>query len=399
MNRMATPIRLLMLDMLSIVPYYTAHLCANLARESGLQITLVSIPYRHDPDCFRRQGVRNDPGWFDLSSRFRGLPTFMRRVLKVAVYLGNLVALLMQFAGSRPDIIHVQFLPLASYGLPVETWFLRVARALGIKVVYTVHNILPHDSGRGQQGTYRNIYRLANRLICHDSEAASRVTTGFAVRPEQISVIPHGPLFHPAAEISPKAARRRLGFREDECVVLWQGILRPYKGLSFLLEAWRQVANHRANARLAIVGVGEDDQVRAVVEQVSRLELENNVRLELRFVPLDELTDFYSAADILVYPYSEITTSGALMTGIGYGKAIVASALPAFERILQDGENALLVPYGEVDALAERLERLIGCPQFRQRLADGLSAKQSAAAGWADIAVRTRECYRSAISA
>lgn len=391
--------RVLMLDLLSIVPYYTGHLCASLERENGLEVRLASIRYHHDPDCFRRQGVRNDPGLLDLPSRFGDFAAPIRRLLKVAAYLVNLAALMIRFMRSKPDIIHVQFLPLASYGLPLETWFLRVARAIGIKVVYTVHNILPHDSGRRRQATYRNIYRLSNRLICHDAEAASKITSGFAVKPERISIIPHGPLFHPAGETSPEAARRRLRFPDDECIVLCQGILRPYKGVPFLLDAWRQVVNRISGTRLAIVGVGEEDQVRAVVEQVSKLELENHVRLELRFVSLDELTDFYSAADILVYPYSAITTSGALMTGIGYGKAIVASALPAFERILHDGENALLVPYGKVDVLAERLERLIGCGELRRRLAGGLKRAPAAISGWGEIAAQTHDCYRTALSA
>ena len=59
------------------------------------------------------------------------------------------------------------------------------------------------------------------------------------------------------------------------------------------------------------------------------------------------MADLYQDAEILVYPYGEVTTSGALMTGIGYGKAIVATRLPAFEQLLHDGENALLVAYGD----------------------------------------------------
>jgi glycosyltransferase involved in cell wall biosynthesis len=182
-------------------------------------------------------------------------------------------------------------------------------------------------------------------------------------------------------------------------VVLWQGILRPYKGVSFLLDAWRRVVSRQPGARLAIVGTGDEELVRAVRQQVNELKLANDVRLELRFVSVEELADYYTAADVLVYPYSEITTSGALMTGIGYGKAIVATELPAFERILQHGDNALLVPYGDADGLADCLSSLINNPELRSRLARGLSASQSDVTGWTDIAAQTRDCYRMAVAA
>ena len=180
-------------------------------------------------------------------------------------------------------------------------------------------------------------------------------------------------------------------------LVLWQGILRPYKGVPFLLDAWKQVQAATGRACLAIVGSGGAELIRSIHEQVASLEIALSVRLELRFVSVEELADFYLAADILVYPYSEITTSGALMTGIGYGKAIVASRLPAFDHLLRDGDNAMLVSYGDVQDLARTLVRLIGEPGLRHRL--GESARESHLSGprWADIAASTARCYESAL--
>ena len=394
----AAAIRVVMLDLLSMVPYYTGHLSAGLRGAEGVQVTLASITYRHDPQFFRRQGLSNDPGLLDLTSRLRRAPEAVRLALKMLEYLVNLGALLIRFVVSRPDLIHVQFLPLAGYGFPVERWFLRLVRMLGIKVVYTVHNLLPQDSGERYRASYRRTYELADRLICHDAQTATRLAREFAVMPERIQTIPHGPLFEQEAGAPVEQARARLGFAADQCVVLWQGILRPYKGISFLLQAWSQVCVNDPRSRLAIVGTGDSDLVQAVEHEVSSLGVESRVRLELRFVPVQELADFYQAADILVYPYSEITTSGALMTGILRGKAIIASALPAFEQILRHGETGLLVRYGDIDALASSLLRLIRDPGFRRGLCERLCESQARAPRWADIARRTCECYRAAIS-
>jgi glycosyltransferase involved in cell wall biosynthesis len=387
-----------MLDLLSIVPYYTGHLCASLKPAGAVEVTLASITYHHDPEFFRRQGIHNDPGPFDLASRLRWVPAPARRLLKLSEYLINMAALLIRFSMTKPDVLHVQFLPLASYGLPLEKWLLRFARARGIKVVYTVHNVLPQDSRERHREMYRQIYQLADRLVCHDFRAASRLAREFAVEQKRISIIPHGPLFEGQTKTAPRQARARLGFGDDECVVLWQGIVRPYKGVSFLLKAWQEVCGANPRARLAVVGTGDSDLLHMVEEEVTALGIRSRVRLELRFVPVQELADFYQAADVLVYPYSEITTSGALMTGVVHGKAVVATALPAFEDMLRHDETALLVRYGDVDGLAATLLRLIGDSELRQALGTRLRESQAGFPRWDDIARRTCECYQAAVS-
>ncbi len=392
-------IRVFMMDLLSIVPYYTGHLCAALKQVDELRVDLGSITYYLDRELFVRRNLRTDPDLLDLASRVPTCPAALRRALKAVECLINMAALLLRFSFTKPDVIHVQFLPMAAVGLPFELWFLRIARRFGIKVVYTVHNLLPHDTEDRQRGRYRRIYEFMDRLICHDVSARGRLYREFGVPLERISVIPHGPLLERVSSRTPEQARKELGISGDQCLVLWQGILRPYKGVLFLLKAWRQVCSKGVRACLAVVGPGDEELTRAVAEEVSALAISSSVRLEPRFVSIEERDNFYLAADIVVYPYSAVTTSGALMTGIGYGKAIVASRLAAFDQILRDGENALLVEYGDVDKLADALFELIREPGLRRRL--GENARNSHANGprWPEIARQTLTCYESALLA
>lgn len=391
------PIRVVMVDLLSVVPYYTGHLCGSLKHCDGVAVTLASITYQHDRSCYRRHGIHNDPGLMDLTHRLSFLPGTVRRLCKLSEYAVNMTALLVKFGISRPDVVHVQFFPLTSHGLAMEAWWLRVIRTLGIQVVYTVHNVLPQD-GRGNLAGYRKLYRLADRLVCHDAAAVNRLIAEFGMAAERIVTIPHGPLFEKSKGPQSAPARARLGFAPDECIVLWQGIVRPYKGVSFLLKAWKTVCEQDSHARLAIVGTGDPDLLRSLEEEVETLGLASRVRLDLRFVAVGELTDFYEAADVLVYPYSDITTSGALLTGIVRGKAIVASRLPAFEQVLRDEETALLVPYGDAQGLADALLRLIKDEDLRDSLSKQLSERQAAIPRWKEIAERTCDCYRAAVS-
>jgi glycosyltransferase involved in cell wall biosynthesis len=387
------------MDLLATVPYYTGHLCDALSRVDELQVAVGSITYHLDRDFFRDRGIQNRPGAFDWVSKVPIPSPALRRLLKVTEYLINMLALLVRFILVKPDVLHVQFLPLVKTGLPFEIWFLKLVKRRGIKIVYTVHNVLPHNTGDRHRARSQQIFNLANRLICHDACARDRLVNEFQIRPEQISIVPHGPLFAESSTRTPRQARKDLGIPADQCLVLWQGILRPYKGVPFLLEAWQHVARFQnGGACLAIVGTGDEQLVKAIQRDVSALNIGRSVRLELRFVSLSELADFYLAADVLVYPYSEVTTSGALMTGLGYGKAIVASKLPAFEELLRHQGNAMIVSYGDVEGLAKTLARLIGDPGLRRRL--GECARESHMNGpqWPEIAKDTLECYESALT-
>jgi glycosyltransferase involved in cell wall biosynthesis len=394
------PLRVFMMDLMAIVPYYDGHLCAAMAQENDLEVTLGAITYAYDRDYFRRQGVRNRPG-LDIVARLR-LPVPLRRAFKTVEATVNLAALVVRLAIRRPDVLHVQFLPMMEFGIPFERWMLRLARRLGTKVVHTVHNVLPPDT-KGRRGAtphvklYRNIYQSADALICHDERAKARVVREFSVRPERIRVIPHGPLFEQTCTVTREEARVKLRLSTTSCLVLLQGILELYKGVDFLLEAWCKVAAHSRDVRLAIVGNGTKEVRDSICRQVVDLGIASSVRLEPRFVSVEELGYWYRAADILAYPYREATTSGALMTGINFGRAIVATAASGFQQILRHGHNALLVNYGDVSGLADALRRLISDDALRIKLSERIRELQATGPRWPAIARQTRACYEELV--
>src|SRR6185312_4927107 len=175
-------------------------------------------------------------------------------------------------------------------------------------------------------------------------------------------------------------------------LVLWQGIIFPYKGIDLLLEAWQQVEAGCDNASLAIVGTGAPDLLGQIQTQVKDLGLQR-VHLAFRFVSTEELVALYRAAAIVVYPYRAITTSGALATGLALGKTIVATDLPVFRELLHNRENALLVPQ-DPPALAAAILELAGDPALRGRLGEAVRRMDYGDASWAAIARDTIAVYR-----
>jgi glycosyltransferase involved in cell wall biosynthesis len=389
------PLRVFMMDLWCIVPYYTTYLCHDL-KEQGVNVTLGSITYQYDRAHFVHHGIDNDPGLLDVVSRFEIRHALLRRGLKFLESCVNMVWLALRFLVRPPDVLHVQYLQLIEQGLPFELWLIAFARRLGIKLVYTVHNELPPDTGERHRQVLQRIYGMMDALICHSEAARDRLIAAYGVAPERIRVIPHGPLFEELNRPNREEARAQLGLESKDCMVLWQGWVKPYKGVPFLLDAWCRVQEQCPDAKLIIAGSGDEELLRDVRERVANLGLRRSVKLEFRFLDVAELPCHYVAADVLVYPYREITTSGALMTGLNYGKPIVATNLAAFREDLGQGGSALLVDYGDTDALSGALVTLIEDAGLRARLGSGAAEVAARSANsWQSIACRTYGCYKS----
>ena len=386
-------LRVFMMDLWAIVPYYTAYLSRALLAE-GVEVTVGSISYYLDPECFSSRGIRVDPGLLDVVGKFP-LPRVPRRILKLLEALVNLAALFARFLVSPPDIIHVQFLPMLKWRLPLDFWFLEFCHKRGSRIVLTVHDLLPHDTGDAYKQTFLALYRMADRLICHSDHIRARLSAEFFVPEEKVSVIPHGPLFYDLAATrnEPVALERDAG----QVLVLWQGIVFPYKGVDLLLRAWQRVEAQSDECRLAIVGTGRPELLDQMRELAKSLALKR-VQLDPRFVSARELVAMYQAADIVVYPYRAITTSGAIATGLALGTTIVASDLPVFRELLAHGENALLVNPEDSAALASALIALIQDSVLRERLANGVRAMDFGGQSWLSIARETEQAYEIALN-
>jgi len=380
--------RIFMMDLWAIVPYYTAYLSKALLAE-GVNLQVGSISYYLDPTCFSERGIKPDPGLLNLVGRFR-LPPLPRRVLKLAEALVNMAALAVRFLIAPPDIIHVQFLPMFRWRLPLDRWFLSLCRWRGAKIVLTVHDLLPHDTGESYKRTFLELYRFVDAIICHSGHVKERLAAEFSVPEQKTWVIPHGPFFYDL----PASAQvfDGLALKQNGVMVLWQGIIFPYKGIDLLLRAWQQVEAGGSDARLVIAGTGSPELVEQIREQIAQLGL-TRVETLFRFVSAEELVALYRAADVVVYPYRAITTSGALATGLALGKAIVASDLPVFRELLTNRENALLVNPENTAELAGALIEIARDATLREQLGRSVRAMNFGDQSWLSIATKTREVY------
>jgi glycosyltransferase involved in cell wall biosynthesis len=211
---------------------------------------------------------------------------------------------------------------------------------------------------------------------------------GLGLAPDKVHVIHHGAFEHLTRQASEVALPVELrDVREP--VVLFFGLLRPYKGIDTLLEAWRGVTS----AELWIVG-----RPRMPLGPI-REAAPDGVRFVPRFVSDPELAAYFRRADVVVLPYSRterLDQSGVLATALAFGKPTVLSDVGSFGEVAATGAG-VLVPPDQPEALRAAIVQLLGDPAARERIA---RAALDAAAGpysWEQAASRTLELYRGLI--
>jgi phosphatidylinositol alpha-mannosyltransferase len=230
----------------------------------------------------------------------------------------------------------------------------------------------------------RMLQRFARRL--HGRIAVSAAARHFIERyfPGDYKVIPNGVDLRAFDNVVPFAR-----WRDGTPNILYVGRFEPRKGLTYLLKAYRQVRREGLDARLLVVGTGP--QEREVRRYIATRRL-TGVELLGRVSELDKNRAFVTA-DIYSSPATGQESFGiVLLEAMAAGTAIVCSDIHGYKGVVRRGEQALLVPPKDVDALAKALATLLRDPQMRQRF--GASGKERARQfSWESITAKVDDYY------
>jgi len=263
----------------------------------------------------------------------------------------SLIATLVRERGMRILHLHWQHPYLAGTGgiagITKPIVFLAqiaLMKLLGVRLVWTVHNIRDHDSEDERFEVFFSavLARLADVVIAHCDRARHEIVSRFRIRrASRVHLIPHGGFadFFPN-HIPRAAARNALGIAGDRSVFLFLGLIRPYKGVLELIDAFK--ALKREDASLIIAGKPMrpdwEEEIRAACAG------EPEIMLRPGFVPHESFQLYMNAADVVVTPYLNVLTSGSVMTAMSFGKPVVAPALGCIPEALGDRGGFLYPP-------------------------------------------------------
>lgn len=213
---------------------------------------------------------------------------------------------------------------------------LLAARALGFRVVWTVHQVVPHDSGRRTLDVTagRLLGRLAHRLIAHDAWTRERALAELGCDAEKIAVIPHGSYHgvYPRGR-ERQEVRRSLGIPQDAFVVILFGTLRRYKDTSVLLDALP--LSDRQDIVVVVAGAPTDRRVEAAVRAAARAD--SRITPLCEHIPDERVAELFDASDVALATRGDGGTSGALLLALSLGLPTIAADCPNYRELTGDG--------------------------------------------------------------
>jgi glycosyltransferase involved in cell wall biosynthesis len=292
----------------------------------------------------------------------------------------------------RGRLVHVQWW---SYALaPIYMTTLGLARLRRKRIVMTVHNVEPHETGMLKRFLNRQVFRFAHHFIVHSEANKTTLQRLLRCDPGRISVLPHGVLDTPRTGMNRAQARRKLGIAGEAHVILCFGNIRPYKGVDVLLRAFANVCLNEPQALLVIAGQPWGDWA-PYQTLIDELGIGARVHRRLEYIPSDEIEPYFVAADVVALPYTHFDAqSGVGTRALPFGRPLVVTNTGGLPELVLDEEA--VVPAGDAEALARSLLRIIGDAAIRDRMSVE-SLALAASLGWEAIAERTVEIYAAVL--
>ncbi|MFQ3191550.1 MAG: beta-1,4-mannosyltransferase [Paraglaciecola sp.] len=228
------------------------------------------------------------------------------------------------------DIIHfnwvISYYNSASFLICIKKAFLFLslvndAKKMGIKVVFTCHNLFPHESrSRIIDFLVRfGLMRLSDEVIVHSNAAKYKIAKYF-LRFTNVNVVAHGNYVGAYDNNCSKSeARQKYSLNADNQVFLFFGSLQEYKGVLELIHAFKQVKSE--TARLILAGKASDPEFGKKISEIATID--DRILLINQYVPDQDIQYLFNASDMVVLPFRKILTSGSLLLAYSFGKPVL----------------------------------------------------------------------------
>jgi glycosyltransferase involved in cell wall biosynthesis len=251
-------------------------------------------------------------------------------------------------------IVHVHWLYVFPFPL-VMKGFYYFCRMLGLKIIWEMHNIVPHNFKPKDVVAGSWFYERVDGVIYHSESDIERAEKTLKTKNKKLRlVVPHGSFDHSYENIMERAeARKRLQIPADKKVILCFGFIRKNRGYEYLIEATRDMDD----TLVIIAGrLLEKDAYERLLEYQKGAP---NMRIFAQWIPDDEVQIFFNACDIVVLPYTQITTSGVIPLAYSFSRPVITSAIGGIKDVVNK-KTGILVPPGEPDALKKAILQLFG---------------------------------------
>jgi glycosyltransferase involved in cell wall biosynthesis len=355
-------------------PYAFGMATALMAKDLALDI--IGADDLDSPQWHEKPHVR----FLNMRGNLGEAASFSKKASRVLVYY---VRLLLYALTTRAKLFHIL------WNNKFET-FDRVPlmlhyKLLGKITLLTVHNVNIRE--RDSRDTWFNRltlkmqYRFVDHLFVHTERMKRELIEQFDLSGTKITVIPFGiNNAVPHTDLSPGQAKQRLGILEKDRTILFFGNIAPYKGLEYLIEAFRLVMAVGGAYRLIIAGNPKNCESywSAIRNSLDRHVNRDRILCKIEFVPDAEMEVYFKAADVAVLPYRHIFQSGVLSLSYSFGLPVIASDVGALREDIIEGKTGFLCRPEDSADLARVIQQYFSSDLYR-----GLRSRRQEVQGYA----------------
>jgi len=248
----------------------------------------------------------------------------------------------------HPDLLIFKYW-LPFFGPCFGTIVKQVKKYTDAKVLYICDNIIPHEHRPGDKLFTKYAFKHADFFIVQSDAVEKDLMKHFPYAVYR--KVPHPVYENFGVALEKEKAREALGINAKK-VILYFGYVRAYKGLNILIEAMSKIDD----VQLLAVGEFYDDE-KKYREQVKNLGLESKIFFVSNYIPNDQVSIYFSAADVIVLPYLSATQSGITQIAYNFNKPVIATDVGGLAEVVINNKTGFIVPPNDPDALADAIKK------------------------------------------
>lgn len=250
-------------------------------------------------------------------------------------------------------VIFVWWMPFFGPALGYIAYQIR-KRMKNTRVFFLVENYISHESRWFDKFITKRTLKHANFFISESTHITQQLNLNFPqteVMQTTLSVYD----CYDLKKYTKETAKKELNISSNK-VILFFGMIRPYKGLDRLIETFSQMTE--VDATLLIVGESYEN-ISKYERMIDAFDLRSRTRLINKYIANEDVEIYFKSADVLVLPYYSGTQSGILMMAYGFGVPVVATSVGGISELIINNKTGIVVDNNNVENLKPGIENIL----------------------------------------
>ena len=305
-------------------------------------------------------------------------------------YIISLLKVFRIIVKESPDVIHIQWIKLWLF----DFLFLSIIKSIfNLKVVYTAHNVLPHDSESRYMSKMKRYYHKVDSIITHTQVSKRELIELFSLHEGKINVMPHG-LFQFGGD-KRKLAETKSSIiselnLENKLVFSVLGFQNKYKGIDLVKKVWKYLSKFDYFQNIQLIIIGKNDKI-----DFSDILRYKNVFIREDFVSSVDFQAYLEISNVLLLPYIKISQSGVLLSAIGSEIPFVVSDAGGLSEPLSIADVGWCIGKANFDNLLNCVVQIITTPSDIEKKKNNIQGweKLQKYYSWDSISKKTVDVY------